>query len=337
MSQAPHSELNFVGIDLGGTNVKVGVVDNSGRSLSYVHVPTHAERGPEQGVENIYRTVERAIDEADLKLEQITAIGVAVPGILDIHEGLLLMPYNLRGWENLPIRQQIAERFDKFTILQNDANAAAYGEYWIGAGRSARSLIMWTLGTGIGCGIILDGLIIEGDYSHGGEAGHIIIEMNNGRLCDTGQFGTLEAYAGAKYLVRHCRKLIEKGEHTILNRWMEQGEELTPLLIGKAAEHGDTFADDLIMELARYMGIGTTSMMAVVDPSLVLLGGAMTFGRNETELGRRFIGRIHTEIKHRAFPIPAARMQLRYASLGSDAGYIGAAGCARMKYRRSLG
>jgi glucokinase len=218
------------------------------------------------------------------------------------------------------------------TVLQNDANAAAYGEFWAGRAKDARSLVFWTLGTGIGCGIIIDHVIIEGAHSHGAECGHIIIEMTNGRLCGTGQYGTLEAYASARALVARCEEALAAGRTSSISAHLAAGDNLTPLLIAQAAESGDRLCEDLVMETARFMGVGTVSLMHTIDPEMVLFGGAMTFGRTESGLGQRFLQEIRAEVKKRAFPIPAAKTIIEYASLGSDAGFIGAAGCARMKF-----
>lgn len=322
----------YVGIDVGGTNVKAGVVTHSAVSLSHVSVPTEAARGPETGLENIVTAVHRAIDASGLTPANINGVGLATPGTMDIRAGMLLNPPNLPGWINLPIERLVQERLHLPTVLQNDANAAAYGEFWGGAAKEASSLVFWTLGTGIGCGIILGDLIVEGAHSHGAECGHIIIEMNNGRLCDTGQYGTLEAYAGAKSLVRRCSEGLQAGRKSSLSQHVAAGTEITPLLIGQAAEAGDEFALDLVLETARFMGVGTVTLMHTIDPEMVLFGGAMTFGGNQTALGRRFLQEIRNEVNRRAFPVPAARTKIDFASLGGDAGYIGAAGCARLKF-----
>lgn len=322
----------YVGVDVGGTNIKVGVVDDQGQSHSFVSVPTEAARGPDAGVGTIGKGVAAAVSQSGLKPSDIVGIGLATPGTMDIPAGMLLDPPNLPGWINYPIERRVAERTQVRTVLQNDANAAAYGEFWAGAAKGANSLVLWTLGTGIGCGIILDHLIIEGAHSHGAECGHIVIEMTSGRLCATGQYGTLEAYAGAKALIARCHEALDAGRPSALRARVSSGEELTPLVIAKAAEEGDALADELVMQTARYMGVGTTTLMHTIDPEMVLIGGAMTFGRNESPLGRRFIQEIRNEVKKRAFPIPAAKTRIDYASLGGNAGYIGAAGCARMKF-----
>jgi len=322
----------YVGVDVGGTNIKAGVVDDDGRPLSHVSVPTEAGRGPLVGLENIARAAELAIAQSGLARGALRGVGLATPGTMDIPAGYLLDPPNLPGWTNFPIRDKLAEKLQLSTVLQNDANAAAYGEYWAGAARDATSLVFWTLGTGIGCGIILDHLIVEGAHSHGAECGHIVIEMTNGRLCGTGQYGTLEAYAGARAIVARCEEALEAGRESAIRQRVAAGQTITPLLIAEVAEAGDRLCDDLVMETARFMGVGTVTLMHTINPQMVLFGGAMTFGRNQTELGRRFIQEIRNEIKKRAFPIPAAKTIIEYASLGSDAGYIGAAGCARLKF-----
>jgi glucokinase len=322
----------YVGIDVGGTNIKAGIVTHSGKSLAKTSLPTEAEKGIQHGLTVIYRTVEAALAQAGLAIGDVHAIGLATPGTMDIPGGWLLEPPNLPGWWNFSIRDTVGAHFQKPTLLQNDANAAAYGEFWTGAARDAHSLVFWTLGTGIGCGIIVDHLIIEGEHSHGSECGHIIIDMNSPRLSPAGQNGTLEAFCGAKALVHRCEEALASGRDSILRERLAAGAELTPLLIAQAAEQGDGLADDIVMETGRYLGVGTTTLMHTINPSMFLFGGAMTFGRNETQLGRRFLQAIKDEVKKRAFHVPFERTTIDFATLGGDAGYIGAAGCARLKF-----
>ena len=322
----------YVGIDVGGTNIKAGVVDDEGQSLSHVTCATEPTRGPEIGLENIARAAEMAIAQSGVPRSGLRGVGLATPGTMDIPAGCLIDPPNLPGWINFPIRDRLKSRLQMPTVLQNDANAAAYGEYWAGGAKKAGSLVFWTLGTGVGCGIIIDHMIIEGAHSHGAECGHIIVQMDNGRLCGTGQYGTLEAYAGAKALLARFEEALASGRTSSVSNILARGETLTPLLIAQAAEGGDTLCEELILELARFMGIGTTSLMHTIDPEMVLFGGAMTFGRNESPLGRRFIQEIRNEVKKRSFPITAAKTAIDFATLGGDAGYIGAAGCARLKF-----
>ena len=329
MADFPSSTRFFLGLDLGGTNVKAGVVDESGTVISACSLPTAAILGPDTGVKQIAAVGRQAVVAAKMTLNQIVAIGLATPGTMDIPGGMLLDPPNLPGWINYPIRDRVAAQLQRPTILQNDANAAAYGEYWAGSAKNVRSLLFYTLGTGLGGGVIVDDHIIEGEHSHGSELGHVILEMDDGRLCTSGQYGTAEAYVSATALLKRFRGALETNAVTSVRNRMADGAELTPLLIAEEAEIGDQLSGELIMEMARYLGATITSAVHVIDPAMVLLGGAMTFGRNETAVGREFLHRVREEFRKRTFATLAAKIRIEYAELGGNAGFIGAAGCAR--------
>jgi glucokinase len=325
----------YLGIDVGGTNIKAGVVTATGVPVApVVKIPTEADRGPTVGLDKIEEAGRAAVEAAGIKLSDLHAIGLATPGPMDIKRGLLLSPANMPRWHDMPVRDETAKRLGKPTLLQNDANAAAYGEFWVGAAKHAGSLVFWTLGTGIGCGIIYDNEIIEGAHSHGSECGHIIIDMDGPRVHPgTHQRGTLEAYASARAVIARCHEALEAGRTSSVTSRIAQGDELTPKLIAEEAGKGDRLSEEIVMETARYLGIGAVSLMHTIDPEMVLFGGAMTFGRNDTPLGRRFLQRIRDEVQLRAFPACAENTLIDFATLGGDAGFIGAAGCARKAYR----
>ncbi len=328
MADSSSSRL-FLGLDLGGTNVKAGVVDDNGVVIASCSVPTDAIQGPDVGVESIVAAGYQAVTAAEIPMDRIVAVGLATPGTMDIPGGMLLDPPNLPGWTNYPIRDRVASRLQRPTILQNDANAAAYGEYWAGSAKNVRSLLFYTLGTGLGGGVIVDDHIIEGEHSHGSELGHVILEMDDGRLCTSGQYGTAEAYVSATALLKRFRDALDMGAVTSVRNRVDLGEELTPLLIAEEAEHGDHLSAELIMEMARYLGAAITTAVHVIDPAMVLLGGAMTFGRNDTAVGREFLHRVRQEFRTRTFATLAEKIRIEYADLGGNAGFIGAAGCAR--------
>src|SRR5262245_21346060 len=178
--------LLYVGLDVGGTSMKGGVVDDAGRPLSAVSLPTEAARGQELGLERMCETIRAAAAAARMEMNQISAIGVATPGTMDLKAGLILDPPNLKPWQNVPVRAHVAGVFGLPTAFENDANAAAFGEYWAGAGRGARSMVLFTLGTGIGGGVIFGdadggGTVLQGEHSHGAEVGHMRIEMTRPR------------------------------------------------------------------------------------------------------------------------------------------------------------
>lgn len=336
MSEPRDSKNNYLGIDVGGTNIKSGVVDGTGRVIAKASVPTEAVQGPDHGVAQMARAAKLALQQANLDAAAITAVGLATPGTMDIPAGMLLDPPNLPGWDNFPVREKVQAVIGRPTILQNDANAAAYGEYWAGTASNADSLVFFTLGTGLGGGIIVDDTIVQGEHSHGSELGHTIIEMDDGRLCKTGQYGTLEAYCSATALIQRFKEEMDAGRQSSVSDRMDDVTALSPLLMAEEAEKGDELSIELIMDMARCLGTATTSIVHVIDPTIVLLGGAMTFGRHETEIGRNFIARVRQEFQERAFPVLAEKITIDYATLGGNAGFIGAAGCARRAFLRDL-
>jgi glucokinase len=316
----------FAGLDVGGTTMKAGVVDDAGRPLTDpVSLPTEAAEGQEHGLAVMAETVRRAVAAAGLTLDRVSAVGVATPGTMDLRAGLILDPPNLKPWRNVPVRQFIADTFRLPTAFQNDANAAAYGEFWAGAGRDFRSMVLFTLGTGIGGGIILGGAVLEGEHSHGGELGHMKIEYRDARLCGCGKRGCLEAYASATAVVQRTHEALnaDRGRSALHRLLREQGE-LTARDVFQAADAGDALAEKVVDDTAFYLALGAANLMHVVDPDGVCFAGGMTAA------GEPFLERIRRHAQGLAFPVPAAKCQIRYAQLGSDAGFIGAAGCARL-------
>ena len=328
MSAAERRPPFYLGIDLGGTNIKSGVVDDLGRPLSSVSLETEAERGPEVGIRNLAEAGRRAVAQAGSPGTRSSASGSGSPGTMDLSRGMLLEPPNLPGWNQLPIRDLLAQQLSKRTVLQNDANAAAYGEYWAGAGRHTRSLVLFTLGTGIGCGIVEEGRIIEGRHSHGGECGHIIIQMENARQCSCGGYGHLEGYASATALVKRAVEALQQDLEPSLLRNIA-ADELTSRAIDEAANAGDPLARRLMRETARYLAVGAVCLMHTIDPDIVLFSGGMIAA------GLPFLEHIRADIKLMAFPTLAKTVRIEYAELGGDAGFIGAAGCARMAFGRA--
>lgn len=329
----------FVGIDLGGTNTKVGVVDDLGRPLSWLTVPTHPERGPEDAAARMGQAVRDAVAEAGLEMKEIARVGLGSPGTMDISAGMLIEPVNLKGprgdeWNHFPIRDRVAHHCGLPVAFENDANAAAYGEFWVGSGRDFHSLVLFTLGTGIGCGIIIGDMIVDGEHSHGAECGHIIIDDSpTARLCGCGKLGHLEAYASATAVVARTKEALAAGRKSSLAGRLAGGDELTPLVVAEEAESGDQLALEIVLQTAEYLGAGVVNLMHTIDPTGVLLGGAMTFGGHESALGRRFLERVREEVRRRAFTVLAQRTVIDFASLGGDAGYIGAAGIARLEHQ----
>jgi glucokinase len=318
------STAYYVGLDVGGTTMKAGVVDDRGKPHSAVSLPTEAQRGQEFGLERMCETIRQAVAAAGLTMKDVAAIGVATPGLMDIPAGVILDPPNLHPWRDVPVRDHVHGVFGLPTAFQNDANAAALGEHWAGAGKGVASMALFTLGTGVGGGVILDGRVLEGRHSHGAELGHMKIEMTRPRQCGCGRWGCLEAYASATAVVKRAHEALnEDPGRSLLQRTLRDHGELTARDVFEAAAAGDELAGRLVEETAYYLAVGATNVMHTIDPDMVVFAGGMTAA------GEPFLERIRHHVRELAFPVPAERTQIRYAQLGTDAGFIGAAGCGR--------
>jgi glucokinase len=312
----------YLGLDLGGTNIKGGVVDDQGRPLAAVSGPTRADLGPEIGLDTLAEVAGRAVLASGLDWGKIEAIGLGAAGTLDTASGRIIDASNLRLWNGFPLGPRLAERLDRPTFLLNDANAAAFGEYWAGAGRTTESLVLFTIGTGIGCGIVESGRIIEGRHGLGGECGHMTIQMDDGRPCSCGMTGHLEAYASVSSLVARAVEGLEAVPDSLLTASRLDGT-LNGQEIYRCSELGDALALRLIQETARALAVGASVVMHTIDPDLVLFGGGMTAA------GPSFLKMIGVEIQKLVFPSAWENTRVEFASLGGDAGFIGAAGWAK--------
>ena len=313
----------YVGLDVGGTTMKSAVVDEKGKPFPSVTLPTEPIKGQEKGLETMCRCIRQCVAAAGLEMKDIAAIGVATPGTMDIKAGLILDPPNLKPWRNVPVRQHIADAFKIPTAYQNDANAAALGEYWVGAGHEVKSMVLFTLGTGVGGGIIIDDQVLEGQHSHGGELGHMCIMMG-GRLCGCGRLGCLEAYGSATSTIKRTKEaLAEDGGKSKLHEILNKNGDLTGKDIFVTADQGDELAKKIVDETAYYLAVGAMNLMHIIDPDMIVFGGGMAVGDD-------FLNRIKGYVHKLAFPIPAEKTIVRFAQLGSNAGFIGSAACGRL-------
>lgn len=323
----------FAGIDVGGTNIKIGLVDDLGRTIAYHTIPTEAERGPEDATCRMAEGVARLVEQAGISMDDVARVGLATPGPLTLDTGMLLTPGNLPGWWNFPIRDRVSQHCGKPVRYANDANAAAYGEYWCGAAANCHSMVLLTLGTGIGGGIVVRDLLIEGAYGCGSECGHILIDSSPDARCDSlDKAGSLEAYCGAYGVVGRANDLLDTGIESSLAQVRAAGNEITPLDIAQAAEAGDAIARQVVMDTARYLALGLVTLIHTIDPDSVVLGGAMNFGGAGHPLGEEFLQHIVDEVRPRLLPALQETLNISFAKLGGDAGYIGAAGLARLEH-----
>ncbi len=330
----------FAGVDVGGTNVKIGIVDSEGRIVADTKFPTLPNESPDIALIQAREEFDQLVQPTGMVWGDVAAIGLGTPGPMDLHNGIILTPTNLPGWHGFPIRSRLAEILERPVTYANDAGAAAFGEFWVGGGRAYQSMVLFTLGTGVGGGIIINDISIDGANSHGAELGHIVIDTGpNARICGCGQRGHLEAYSSASALVDRTREAMgdpKVGSQTTLRKQIGEASPLSALMISDAAAAGDRLALQMVSETAVYLGRGIAQLAHIIDPAIFVLGGAMNFGGTESELGRRFLSDIATEVRKLVFPVLGDRLVVKFAKLGSEAGFVGAAGLAKAEYNRSL-
>ena len=351
----------YVGVDLGGTNIKIGLVNCGGEIISRCSIPTDEPAGPQAAVDRCAEAIDRLVEQAEVSKGDLIGLGLATPGTMDIPKGMLLEPPNLPNWSQFPIRDALAKRVELPVEYANDGTAAAYGEFWVGSGQEMESMIFLTLGTGVGCGIILSQVNREGEAlaepnagstaqqelrpptelgppvtllhgvnSHGAECGHLVVDYSpDARICGCGRPGHLEAYASATGVVKRTSDGLAAGRSSVLTDRIDDDNQLSARLVGEAAADGDEFACEIVLETAMYLGRGIADLIHTIDPSGVVIGGAMTFGGESSLLGQEFLDEIRRVARGKIFPVLAERTRIDFARLGSDAGLVGAAGIAR--------
>lgn len=334
ITEADSESSFFVGVDVGGTSIKVGLASGCGEIIYQYSIPTNQDKGPEDAVARISESLHQNLSD---RYEDIKGIGLGTPGPLCTRTGMILDPVNLPGWLNFPIRQRLSEALDRPVVYTNDGNAAAFGEYWIGTGRHYHSLVLMTLGTGVGSGIICDDFLIDGATDHAAECGHLTIDFaESARVCSCGKKGHLEAYSSATAVAKRAKQLAEQHPSCQLAEQQKMNGSLFAADVYHCAATGDDVANSLIDETAMYLARGITAIVHTVEPEIVLLGGAMNFGGPESPVGRRFLSRIDAAVRESVFSKVAESLKIEFASLGGSAGWIGAAGLSKRDYDRKV-
>jgi len=303
-----------IGIDLGGTNIAVGVVDDHHRIVAEASLPAGAHRPAEQVVADMCRAVELALDKAGLTPADCASIGVGTPGTCDPERGVVVRAYNL-NWFDVPVCAMLTAHFGLPARLSNDANCAALAETVAGAAVGCRNMMLITLGTGVGGGIIVDGRIVSGLGGAGGEPGHSLLVLD-GEPCTCGRRGCWEVYASATALIRQGREAATAHPTSLLNRY----PELTGRDVFDAADAGDETAQAVLERYYVYVAAGITDLVNILSPEMVLIGGGIS------RQGERLLRPIRRYVAANCFG-GAKRLQpvIQAAQLGNEAGIIGAA------------
>jgi glucokinase len=319
----------IVGVDIGGTNLAVGILPVAGGPLlAFKSMPTEPQRGAEFVIRRVTRMIEEAIDrvlnEHDGTRSEVAGIGIGSPGPLDRKTGTVISTPNL-GWRNFPLRDLISNALDLPATLDNDANCATFGEWWMGAGRGFRTLAGLTVGTGIGGGLVLDGEVFHGASDAAGEIGHMTIDFT-GRKCKCGNYGCLEAYASGPNIAARAAEGIEAGAESVLLD-MVQGrlERMSAATVYQAVLQGDPYATEVLTETAKILGAGVANIINILNPEAVVITGGVT------QAGRHLFGPLEAEVRRRAFRSSAEACRILPAELPDTGGVIGSAGIFRLE------
>jgi glucokinase len=325
---AKNSDTLVLGIDLGGTKILSAVVNDHGGIVARDHSVTPAALGQEAVIEAIIFSVHRVLDQAGLPLARLAAVGIGAPGPLNPETGILFTAPNLPGWHDVPLRDIIERKLGLKGYLVNDANAAAFGEFFFGAGRGSRNLVYITVSTGIGGGIIVDGKLYSGANGSAAELGHMTID-DDGPLCNCGNKGCWEVLASGTAMARNARDQIRAGRgSTILDLAGGDLEKVTARIIHTAALQGDALARELISRTAYYLGVGLGNIINIFNPEVIVIGGGVSL------MGEILLKPAWEIAGSRAYKDAFLAARFLPAALGRDSGVLGAAAMALQMSRQ---
>lgn len=308
-----------VGVDVGGTKIAAGLVDESGRLVARDRTESPAT-DPAEIVRTIGELVGSLVQDRDVE-----AVGVCAAGFVDKSRSTVAFAPNL-AWRDEPLKEKLQAELGLRVVVENDANAAAWGEFTFGAGADVEDLLMLTIGTGVGGGVVIDGGLVRGGFGFGGEVGHIQM-VPEGLLCGCGNLGCLESYGSGNALVRVTRKKAEadpRAAQDLLERVGGDPEQIKGPLITEAAKEGDAFAIARLAELGDWIGQGVATLTAVLDPNVVVIGGGVS------EAGDLLLDPIRTSFAdHVTVRSHRPMLEVRQAELGNSGGMVGVADLAR--------
>ena len=308
----------YVGIDLGGTNIVAGVVDEDCNIIAKASTTTNCPRPEKEIAADMARMAVEAVKNADLTMDQIEWIGVGTPGIANSETGIIEYSNNL-GFKDTPMVKYIQEAINKPVFIENDANAAAYGEFVAGAAKGARNAVCITLGTGVGGGIIIDGKIYSGSNFAGAEIGHTVIEVD-GAQCSCGRKGCFEAYSSATGLIRMTNEAIAEHPDSIMAKTADERGKVTARTSFDCMRAGDKYAKAVVDKYIKYLAAGITNTINIFQPDILCIGGGVCNEGDPLLLPMKEL--VAKEVYTRNSP---KNTEIVIAKLGNDAGIIGAA------------
>lgn len=309
----------ILGVDLGGTNVRVAAVDLIGKILHRTGFPTEASRGREEVTEDILSTIGEVLGRFPKDEFEVIGSGFGIPGAIMLDRGIVSQSPNLPGWEDYDIRSRLEDGLGMPIFIENDANAFTLGEGWLGAARGVRDFCCLTLGTGVGGGIVLNGDIWHGAEGKAGEIGHMVIQVD-GPICQCGSNGCLETFASGSAIRRMAIEAVRGNERTdLVDRCGGQIETITSKMVYESARDGDRLSRQIFQRMGGYLGVGLANLVNLLNVQLMVIGGQVS------EAWNLFIDPTRGELERRALGSMGKGVKLEKARCGDDAGVLGAA------------
>jgi len=316
-------ELPVLAIDIGGTKIIAAIISGEGRLMAREYCLTLADEGPQAVINRIFSTIDRLLGLRNIDVSQLHSISIACAGAIDFDRGIVTLSPNLPGWQDIPLRDIVKEKYGVNTFLLNDASAAVLSEHRFGAGRGVNNLIYITVSTGIGSGIMINGQLYSGASGGAGEIGHTTIDVNGPR-CSCGNIGCLEMLASGTAMAGEAIRRIKAGERSSLIK-ITKGkiENITAEEVSLAAQGGDSLALEVILQAATYLGVGLVNLVNVFNPEMIIVGGGMS------KMGDLLLNPVRQVVRERAYQLLAQAVRIVLAELGDNAEVLGAAIFAR--------
>lgn len=313
-----------IGIDLGGTDIKAGVVSETGDVVYQTKTPTNGQEGGPAVVDRMSKLIATILGTPEIapRRAEVVGVGLGSPGLIDQKNGTITRPVNIPDWEDaVPIKARFEAEHGIRAEVDNDANVCALGEALYGAGHRKSVVLALTLGTGVGGGVVVNGRVFHGAHGYAAEVGHITVDPE-GPLCGCGNIGCLESYASARMIALHAQELIgqSKDHKSLLEKWAAEGKDVTSKLVYEAGLEKDALAERIIARAGRYLGVGLASLLVAFDPEIVVIGGGAS------NMGDMLFDHARREIAVRVYFNDFCETPIVRAELGEDAGFIGAAG-----------
>lgn len=310
----------YVGIDFGGTDIKIGIIDENGKILIKDSFDTDPHKRGEEIVKHIAECTRKVMEDSGLPWEDILGIGIGSPGLLNPETGQLKVLVNVPNLNDVFVTKILSDMLGKPAFLDNDVNAMSLGEFYYGAGKGLKHVIALTLGTGVGGGIILNGELYRGASFTAGELGHVSI-ARDGKSCPCGNSGCLERYVGRDGIIERFMIAKNKGFDTIIDKYLDK-DKITPKAIAMAAEAGDALSIKVLEETGEILGSVLATLVNALNPQAIIIGGGIS------NAGELILGPARSTMLRMAYSIPAKDVKVLKAELGNDAGLVGSASLA---------